>query len=322
MYFPDLYGTRWEKWTLISWIHGAQVSWCMLGSKNHVRSWLRNVMPMWPRYQSLRARLDGLKQRSETGKRGNLNSVESSWSELKWTRRFKGLLFLAVSGGDDQIYSYLEEKAHVTAFREWVCPNVGYNNIRGFIIIFSSTIATLKYTVPNFWSNPNLYWCPFFMYIVTNSDDDWAQPVMCHVAMSLPWGGWHQSYAGCREDGSHTGHIPPFPWFVTADLAYLSILRYLEQENHLKKSRENIKTSLPSSIQFCFQATRALIADSSHSHCLEADDDIMQALKHYTNCLQAVDSVDWEDMKRLIMFSATCGRIQLRSWCAVAAVVA
>jgi hypothetical protein len=87
----------------------------------------------------------------------------------------------------------------------------------------------------------------------------------------------------------------------------------LEQENHLKKSRENIKTSLPSSIQFCFQATRALIADSSHSHCLEADDDIMQALKHYTNCLQAVDSVDWEDMKRLIMFSATCGRIQLRS---------
>lgn len=39
----------------------------------------------------------------------------------------------------------------------------------------------------------------------------------------------------------------------------------------------------------------------------------MQALKHYTNCLQAVDSVDWEDMKRLIMFSATWGRIQLRS---------
>ena len=256
MYFPDLYGTRWEKWTLISWIHGAQVSWCMLGSRKHVRSWLRNAMPMWPRYQSLRARLDGLKQRSETGERGKLNywtqwnRVDLNWNEPEdWKVCFSWL-----SREEMTRSTATWRRRPMSAFREWLCPNVGYNNIRGFIIIFSSTIASLKYTIPNFWSKPNLYWCPFFMYIVTNSDDDWAQPVMCHVAMSLPWGGWHQSYAGCREEGSHTGHIPPFPWFVTADFAYLSILRYLEQENHRKKSRKNSRENIIAIfVQFFFK---------------------------------------------------------------------
>lgn len=59
-------------------------SWCAgfivhVEQQNHTLGF-ENVIPMWPRYQSLRARLDGLKQRSETG--GNLMELELSGIEL------------------------------------------------------------------------------------------------------------------------------------------------------------------------------------------------------------------------------------------------